>query len=258
MDGKLIDCVREMSGACEGNLKLKELRRLAGLDAMGIQSYVSRRQMPGAALTRRLAVRRLPVSPAVPVARSFFETGPEKERAPGLAAISGIEASPSAPAPRRAAAPQAEPLRFSLATVLAGNWLWLEEVNEGALAAEQLQLIQAMAWALSSAGGAPEGERTPPSRPEVQYFNWPLNNSRQLDQGEDAARSGVAGFIRRRLELRECQGLVMLGEACATRVPLELVDCARVVSVTSTASMLADSMLKKQVWQELQAICLRS
>ncbi len=250
-----------MSGTWEEKVKLNELRRLAGLDAMGIQSYVSRRQMPGAAVTRRLVVRRLSEpSPEFPEVRSAPGSSPGEVQSQGFAEIPKIETSSPVPAPRRAAhaaAPLAEPPRFSLAAVVAGNWLWLEEVKEGTLAAEQLQLLQAMAWALASAAGAADGERALPSRPEVQYFNWPLNNSRQLDQGEDAARSGVAGFIRRRLELSECHGLVMLGEACATRVPLALVDCARVVSVASTTSMLADPLRKKQVWRELRARCLQ-
>ena len=35
---------------------MNELRRMAYLDALGIDSYVSRSQLPGAALTRRLAI----------------------------------------------------------------------------------------------------------------------------------------------------------------------------------------------------------
>ena len=35
---------------------MNELRRMAYLDALGIDSYVSRTQLPGAAVTRRLAI----------------------------------------------------------------------------------------------------------------------------------------------------------------------------------------------------------
>ena len=35
---------------------MHELRRMAYLDALGVDSYVSRAQLPGAAATRRLAI----------------------------------------------------------------------------------------------------------------------------------------------------------------------------------------------------------
>ena len=241
-------------------MKHSELRRLAALEAMGIQAYISREQLPGAAVTRRLAVvRRAPApeaSPRVPEIPSGALQALKAGGAPSIGQLPQIEATAHAPAatPRRAAA-IAQPatlLRFSLAAVVAGGWLWLEEIEHSTMTPEQLQLVQAMVRALSTAASARDRDGQPASL-EVEYFKWPLHNNRQLDQGEEAARHGVAGFVQRRLELRQCSAMVLLGEACRSRVPLQLLDCPRVLVVPSTASMLTNPLAKKQVWRELRS-----
>ena len=245
-------------------VKHSELRRLAALDAMGIQAYISREQLPGAAVTRRLAiVRSAPVpmaqpSPRLPESSSGAQQAPVPGDVPARSRLPKIEVPAPAPAPmsRRAAktAPSATPLRFSLAAVVAGGWLWLEEIDHAGMTPEQLQLVQGMVRALSTAGSGAGGNGQPPLR-EVEYFKWPLHENRQLDQGEEAARHGVAGFVQRRLELRQCSAMVLLGEACRSRVPLHLLDCPQVLVLPSTASMLANPFAKKQAWRELRLAC---
>lgn len=243
-------------------VKHSELRRLVALDAMGIQAYISREQLPGAAVTRRLAiVRSAPLaqpSPRLPESSSGAQQAPTTGGAPPITRLPKIEAPPPAPAaiPRRAATtvPSATPLRFSLAAVVAGGWLWLEEIDHAGMTPEQLQLVQGMVRALSTAGSGTGRDGQPPLR-EVEYFKWPLHENRQLDQGEEAARHGVAGFVQRRLELRQCSAMVLLGEACQARVPLHLLDCPQVLVVPSTASMLANPLAKKQAWRELRLAC---
>lgn len=243
-------------------VKHSELRRLAALDAMGIQAYISREQLPGAAITRRLAiVRSAPVpmaqpSPRLPESSAAARQAPVTGDAPAITRLPKIEVPAPAPMSRRAAktAPSATPLRFSLAAVVAGGWLWLEEIDHAGMTPEQLQLVQGMVRALSTAGSGTGGDGQPPLR-EVEYFKWPLHENRQLDQGEEAARHGVAGFVQRRLELRQCSAMVLLGEACRSRVPLHLLDCPQVLVVPSTASMLANPLAKKQAWRELRLAC---
>ncbi len=237
-----------------------ELRRLAALDAMGIQSYVSREQLPGAALTRRLAiVRRAPAGeplPRVPVTPAGAPQTPNTGGVPTITRLPRIGAP--APEPVRphasATAQSAAPLRFSLAAVVAGGLLWLEEVDHPGMASEQLQLVQGMVRALATAGNGTNRVGQSPLQ-EVEYFRWPLHQNRQLDQGAEAARHGVAGFVQRRLELRQCSAMVLMGEACRSRVPRDLVNCPRVLIVPSTASMLASPLAKKQAWRELRSIC---
>ena len=94
------------------------------------------------------------------------------------------------------------------------------------LASDQVQLVQAMARALAgvskpSLQSSSEAARPDAAQPDVQQFRWPIHTNQQLDLGEEAARAALAGFIGRRLEQQQCRGLVLLGEACRTRVPLE-------------------------------------
>lgn len=225
---------------------MNEVRRLATLEAMGIQSYISRSQLPGAALTRRLAIVGKP--------RAVEATTPA-----AVAAVTGAVQRPiqatvkpapaEKPEPARPVAKQAPP-RFALGVIVAAQWLWLEELPEPQMRTEQLQLIQAMAFAL---GGA-KAEGAGSIRPEVEYFNWPLHTNQQLDQGIEAARSGVSGFIQRRLEQRQCRGLILLGARCAARVALEQLSCPQVVSTQSTARMLAEPLSKQQAWRDLRAV----
>ena len=241
--------------------KHRELRRLASLEAMGIQSYVSRRQLPGAAVTRRLAVVRSDAVESPPVATEALSGAggsPGVSLLPQLGANARGATSDSRATPRRP--PEVESrasvaLRFNLALMAAGEWLWLEEIEEDAMSPDQMLLVQAMARALLAVTGA--GASNPAAAPlQVEYFSWPLHDNRQLDQGEEAARYGVAGFLQRRLETRECSGLVLLGEACQARVSRELLNCRQVVAIAGTASMLADPLQKKQAWRELRRMCL--
>jgi hypothetical protein len=242
---------------------IKEIRRMAYLEALGIDSYVSRTQLPGAALTRRLAIaptRAMPVPQVAgnPIARAL--SAPAKQRdagtGPGVSPVARIQdAVPLPPRdeqspPRAAAVP-----RFSLTAIVAGDWLWLEELVGMPLTQEQVQLVQSMARALvlhreprteagtsaARPGGAP---------PAVAQFDWPIHTNHQLDISVEAARASVAGFVGRRLEQHGCRGLVLLGQSCALRVPLQEVKILT-VSTASSADILAQPALKRTVWRDL-------
>jgi len=229
---------------------VNEMRRSVYLQAMGIDAYVSRSQVPGAAETRRLAIVRAAPSPmlrpeaASPMAMPHIETG----RAVPVRTI--VAAQP---------APGNLPPRFSLAAITCGGWLWLEELEGASVAPEQLQLVQAMAEALGTAASRGDGDsaRGGPSRATATQFDWPIHSNQQLDQGEDAARASLAAFIRRKLEQPGCNGLVLLGSRCEARVPLAQLDCARLARTAGTAEMLRNPLVKKQAWRDLMSL-LRS
>jgi hypothetical protein len=239
---------------------MNELTRMAYLDALAIDCYVSRAQLPGAAVTRRLAIvptrgektgkaDRLesPDASASPLQPEGF-TRPDF----GL----GERKKTAVVEPLREESAGGEPVpRFTLITIVAGNWLWLEELGGMPLATEQVQLVQAMAQALAFCSEAGTGEATAsqPTKPDIAQFDWPLHTNRQFDQGEDAARAGLAAFVSRRMEKFGCRGLVLLGQACAQRVPLSQMN-ASAVSVASSAQMLAYPALKQQVWRDLQPL----
>lgn len=174
------------------------------------------------------------------------------------AEIPRLDIGKPAPAPAAAAtrpAPGDPAPRFSLAAISCGGWLWLEALYRP-LSPQQSQLVQAMAEALEMVYGndsAVPGGRVP-ARAAASQFDWPMHSNQQLDQGEEAARAGLAAFIQRKLELADCKGLVLLGRACEERVPLEQLACPRVVRTASTADILRDPLLKKQVWRDLRSL----
>ena len=219
--------------------QMHELRRLAYLSALGIDSYVSRSQLPGAAATRRLAVIPARRENAVPVQHAVAVV---RDRLPADAhtPVSAPEPSGSAPLEGQ------KTIRFSLAAVIAGGLLWLEELGDLPLAREQVHLIAAMARALSlSAAHAAETAH------EVNQFDWPIHHNAQLDQGEGAARAAVAGFIGRKLEQHACRGMVLLGEGSPDRVDLGMLPEAACVRIPGTLAMLSDPRHKKRAWTAL-------
>jgi hypothetical protein len=234
---------------------MNELRRMAYLDAMGVDSYVSRNQLPGAAPTRRLAIAptgTLPRSAAAPVAvkTSALATVAVSTSAVATAAVSTAAVSTAAATPR-----------FSLVAIVAGDWLWLEELVDMALTTEQVRLVQAMAQALLLSGATPNRRggsaatvtteaQSGETRPRVAQFDWPIHTNQQLDLGVQAARASVAGFVGRRLEEYGCRGLVLLGQSCAERVPVQELSIATVCTASS-AQMLAQPALKRAVWRDL-------
>lgn len=229
---------------------MDELRRTAYLAAMGVDSYVSRRQLPGAAPTRRLVIVNRaagapePTTGALARMKDQLDTTRRHRAEPGE---SGALERPSAPGEQGAPAASNLP-RFSLSAIVAGHWLWLEELGDMPLAVEQVRLVEAMAMALSGATG--EGAAAPVNKPEVALFDWPIHTNRQLDLGEEAARAAVAGFVGRRLEQYRCAGLVLLGPSCAGRVPVEAIG-VRAVRTHSSREILASPALKQQVWRDL-------
>lgn len=223
---------------------MNELRRMAYLDALGVDSYVSRVQLPGAAATRRLAIVTAPDSQQLTAG-----VIPEPLRSP-TALVAEPARSAQVSAEASASSQQSEPVpRFSLTAIVAGDWLWLEELA-GPLTTDQVRLVQSMAQALLLCHKSPGGEVKPAVQPEVAQFDWPIHTNHQLDLGEEAARASVAGFVDRRLGQHGCRGLVLLGQACVQRVPQQQISIVT-VDTMSSAEILAQPALKRQVWRDL-------
>jgi hypothetical protein len=247
---------------------MNELTRMAYLDAMGIDSYISRAQLPGAAPSRRLVLvpreaqretvdndTAVAAAPAPALKKQRSPAHFPDMQAPGPRPTPN--ATPNA-TPAETAAPArnvAQP-RFSVAAIIAGGWVWLEELRDMPLAREQVQLVQAMARALQSvAPGDPESAGASAEVPtQIAQFDWPMHSNQQLDQSADAASAALASFVRRKAEQAQCRGVVLLGQACTDRVPGQELDCPWAAVSHGTADMLANSALKRQVWSELKEL----
>ena len=223
---------------------MNEVRRTAYLDAMGIDIYVARGQLPGAAPSPRRAALPRASAPAPPVPPTSLlrevvpaPADPAAMRDPAVPAKTATDAGDQRP-------PGGAVVRFSLAAILAGRLLWLEALQDAPLSAEQVQLVQGMARALGAGD----------EKPHVSRFDWPIHNNQQLDLGESAASAALAGFIGRKLEQQACHGVVLLGEQCRQRVPLDQLGAAIVVNTVSTAEMLVDPRRKREAWRDLQPL----
>jgi hypothetical protein len=247
---------------------MNEIRRTAYLEALGIDSYVSRTQLPGAARTQRLAIvsTRVEVLPGVSdytpdrgAISALLQRGTDGARPGSDSTAQVAEAVASAPVAGESTQRSAAVPRFSLTTIVAGDWLWLEELA-GPLTTEQVQLVQSMAQALVRHSelrteddvtvARPGAARPGAARPDIAQFEWPIHTNHQLDLGVEAARASVAGFVGRRLEQHGCRGLVLLGQSCVMRVPLDELKVLT-VNTASSAEILAQPALKQSVWRDL-------
>lgn len=226
---------------------MHELSRRSYLESMGIDSYISRRQLPGAALTQRLVInRRVPVSDA-PVTPA---PGKESSTATAFREVVNTvksQVGTARPAPATPITEQnsaAAMPAFTIVAVIAGDCLWLEELSGSPVSRDQVHLIRAMAKALA----LEEGEL------DVSQFDWPIHSNTQLDLGEDAVRAALGGFVRRKVEQRKCRGLILLGSACQKRLDVAQLEIGYCLHTVSTSDMLRDPQLKKQAWLDLQPL----
>jgi hypothetical protein len=234
---------------------MHELSRMAYLEAMGVDSYVSRQQLPGAALTSRLVILRNPGSRASVAALPSQSEPTQGEVARNIPTIDLPAATPGKSVVESAPVKpnnSIETIRLSLCAITAGNCLWLESLGESPLASQQVLLIRSMAHALAIAKGLGSTFNRN-ERPDIAYFNWPMHNNTQLDNSVDAAKSGLAAFLARRLEAESYQNLVILGESCAQWVAGTTL-AKPMVATASTVQMLENPGLKIKVWQDLKPL----
>lgn len=218
---------------------MDEIQRLAYLEAMDIPGFVSRRDLPGAAPSRRVRlVRRVETPPPRAVAeRTSLAEGlkPGKSR--------GTARQPEArPAARTAAAENEVPV-FSVVAVAAGGWFWIDEIPAGREPGEDYgQLIIAICRALGLAE----------SDAQVERFSYPVNP--RLAGGVDEARQALLGFLSGRLSRISPQGVVLLGEFAEPWFDRSCLEGQRTVETVSAWRMLREPALKSRAWADLQSL----
>lgn len=255
----------------------RELRRQQYLRALGVTPLVARRPLPAAApaLRVRVEVAQTVAEVAEKVAQEVAQKAArdtDLSRMPPVTESQGPAQSPAArPATASVARPslgrqlreeratpravleepptavpvRAQPVaRFSVAALVAGGRLWVEDLGELPLAREQVALITAIARALVH----PEGV---PAKPPLAQFDWPLSDNPQLDHGEEEARAALQGFLQRLLREHDCSELMCCGSVAQSRLPPagELPVAVRLLP--SSRELLDSPTRKRSLWQEL-------
>ncbi len=219
---------------------MNELRRLAYLQALGIDSLVSRRDLPGALPSQRVGIKRIETAPTA---------------APANAPMQLVESlrDSSKTAEAVAPVPATEPVRsavsadpgpvFSVLSTRAGGWLWIDEVPRGR---QHDRSYGMLLNAVCQAFGMPTDDI------HVERFDWPIADTRQLGNSQQAARDGFTGFLRGRLERAPVSGIVLLGVSDASWFDRDALSTTCITSTVSAWQMLRQPQLKRQAWIELR------
>lgn len=199
---------------------LTEQRRRAYLSAMQVVHWLPRAELPFAAPSRPELLlplappedidfepppRQVPdQSPVAPQARVIERPKIEVPRpgASAKAAAKPVEAPEQAATPRPVPVP---PPRFALQLLRAGDCLLLVELATGQPFQSRDPSYLLLKDMLRAAGL--------PDAPQIvgEPVRWPLLMRGNMDQGPDAARDFVQGFVQARLEEAPCTCLWLVG-----------------------------------------------
>ena len=209
-----------------------EMARRQALKVMGIASYVSRYDLPGAAPAQRQSLSP-PPAPAVtqPMDAPRSKTPPN---------VSSQRVTPNAAPESRVVKPAGDAVQFSMLIVSAGQFLWLEKLPDGLIRQDQLALINSMASAVSGAGF----EMT------QQQFDWPLRGNSALGNDAESAKQALQGLIQRMAREVDARRVVAMGDC--QFLPERIAQSA--VSIPSTMAMLVDATHKQAAWQSLKPL----
>jgi hypothetical protein len=233
-----------------------ELRRLRYLEALGVEVVVSRFDLPGARPSRRLGLRRAdesipyeeaPLStaragtPAGSDVRAELRRSLSKPATTGVAsgAATRVSRSDSRVSPRVDRGDQ-----FSLAAVISGGRLWLEDLSGEALALEQVQLMTAIGRAL-------DHPQVDSQSPRVAQFDWPVLSNPQFDLGPDEAAAALRSFVLRQIEDFACSAVICCGESVHGRVAGAEFPVP-VLHLPAMRGLLESPLQKRELWQQLR------
>jgi hypothetical protein len=220
--------------ATDSELRVEMARRNA-LQAMGIPSLVSIRDVAGAKPSvRKLIPNQKPVAD-LPVA-SVEATRPDAPRSPMSAAIPPTPVVETHQLAKR----KAESVQFSMVLVAAGPFLWVEQIADGLIRQDQLALVAAMARAVS--GSSVSGNH--------QQFDWPPAGASALNSDSDSAVQALQGLIQRLARDHEAKRVIVMGPC--DYLPARIGDAG--VRIPSTRAMLENPQLKATAWEALKPL----
>lgn len=223
--------------ATDSELRVEMARRNA-LQAMGIASLVSIRDVTGAKPSvRKLLPNREPIAER-PVARAEV-AGRDVSRSRISAAIPptpdvGTQTKP------QSAERKSESVQFSMVLVAAGPFLWVEQIADGLIRQDQLALVAAMARAASGSSVSVNH----------QQFDWPPAGSSALNSDSDSAVQALQGLIQRLARDHEAKRVIAMGPC--DYLPARISDAG--VRIPSTLAMLENPQLKATAWEALKPL----
>ena len=209
-----------------------EMARRQALKVMGIASYVSRYDLPGAAPAQRQRLSP-PPAPAVPQPME----APRSKTSPKVSSQRVASNVASESSVVKAAG---DAVQFSMLIASAGQFLWLEQLPDGLIRQDQLALINSMARAVSGAG----------FKMTQQQFDWPLRGNSALGNDAESAKQALQGLIQRMARDVGARRVVAMGDC--PFLPDRIAQSA--VSIPSTMTMLLDATHKQAAWQSLKPL----
>lgn len=214
-----------------------EMARRQALQAMGIDVYVSRYDMPGAApsVRQRLIIGKSPSSTALSAStQKSAESAPARSLSPAASSVPVITSQPSAISTKAS-----EAVTFSMLLVSAGPFLWVEQLPDSLIRQDQLALINAMARAINADVSVRQ-----------QQFDWPVRGSTALTSDAESAKQALQGLIQRMAREVNAKRVVVMG-ACPF-LPDRIAQSA--VIIPSTIAMLENAGLKREAWKALKPL----
>lgn len=234
---------------------MREPWRSHYLQALGVDVYVARGVLPGAAPS--------------PVCEwdwaALAAPQPEREQAPVPAPVAAVPtAARLAPvvevnAPRRAdtvpvpvvraaaARPQDGAIpRFALSVAPSDCGILIVDEAPPAQAAraDYLRLLGNLLFALQRKNASVN----------LDVFMWPMIRNAQIDQGADAAREAIAAYLHKQVQSRSIHTVLLLGDTAQRWLPAAVRPQLATTCVASSSAWacLRETALKRQLWNDIR------
>jgi hypothetical protein len=240
------------------------------LQAMGVEIYLPRRELPAAAPSPEWewdesAYQILTTAPSnamvsIALSDSITDVAPAQRRNPVAPVMPAVD-SPAVnrqrtpgPAPAKTAAAPTLQIKLQIALSESGVLIIDDLPAQPRLRNEMQRLWGNLLFALQKK----------PTTLQLEQFDWPLSNLRnkQIELNETAARETLAGFLSKKIQSGNVQTIILLGENAqhwisqsqfqhlAGEHPL----CW--LSSIGTPSILSDPRRKQQWWLDLRQFAL--
>ena len=247
---------------------MNELQRQAYMDAMGVDCYIPRLNLPGAPDSVLCEMPALVVAPENNTAVPSETVTPVAKGKNGSAAAMQALMEDAEPQPSRSqqsvkavteelvSTTSANPIpQFSLSIVRASNILIVDNGLPGHInPTDYLQLLHNILFAV----GAGKQQLA------IDSFIWPMVNNAQVDQSETAARQTLEAFLSRQVEQLQAKAVMVMGDTAINFISSEPLATGTlhthpqwqvpVICTGSASPLLDDPSLKRAVWNDLQPL----